>query len=392
MVQENELTKDVNANNNDNQKAEELTTGGAEPEQKSVGKKIKDILYYIFIDGLSGMAIGLFATLIIGTIIDTIGGFIPGFIGNVLKGIGTFAKLLMGAGIGLGMAYKLKKSPLVSICAGVTGTIGAYAVGLLEGNFGITKVGEPLGAFIAAFVTLEVGSLVSNKTKVDIIVTPLVSILSGAIVALLLAYPIKYTMEGIQYIIRVSAEQQPYLMAILVAVIMGICLTLPISSAAIGVALKLGGELGAEVGTIIAGAAVAGCCAHMVGFAVMSFRENKWSGLIAQGIGTSMLQMPNLIKKPILWVPPIIASIIVGPISVALGMTCNTVGAGMGTSGLVGCFGTFTSMFNAGVGIWSIIWRIGLVHIILPAAICLIVSEIFRKFSVIKFGDLKLDL
>ncbi len=351
----------------------------------SFGKAALKVLNYIFIDGLSGMAIGLFATLIIGTIVGQIGSFIPGKVGECIVAIGTFAKMLMGAGIGVGMAYKLKKAPMVSISAGVAGTIGAYASKILDGNTTITGVGEPLGAFIAAFVALEVGSLVSGKTKLDIIVTPLVSILSGAVVGLLLGPPISAFMAFIGNIINKSAAQQPIVMGILVAVLMGIALTLPISSAAIGVALGLEG--------VAAGAAVTGCCCQMIGFAVMSFRENKWGGLVSQGLGTSMLQMPNLVKKPILWLPPVIASAILGPIcAAALGMTCTAVGSGMGTSGLVGCLQTFFAMKDAGVNIGIIIVEILSFQFVLPAAICLGISEFMRYKKWIKFGDLKLDL
>ena len=354
-------------------------------EKKPFGKTVLYILNYIFIDGLSGMAMGLFATLIIGTIISTIGGYIPGDIGKFIVAMGTFAKAMMGAGIGIGMAYKLKKAPMVSISAGVAGMIGAFASNILKGNTTIVGVGEPLGAFVAAFVALEVGSLVSGKTKVDIIVTPLVGILSGATVGLLVGPPISAFMAFIGEVINTSAQQQPVLMGILVAVLMGIVLTLPISSAAIGVSLGLSG--------IAAGAAVTGCCCQMVGFAVMSFRENKWSGIVAQGVGTSMLQMPIIIRRPIVWLPPIIASAILGPISSAvLGMTATKVGAGMGTSGLVGCIDTFTTMTAGGVDAWIVLLEIVGIQIILPALICLGISELMRKLGAIRQGDLKLDL
>lgn len=354
-------------------------------EKKPFGKTVLYILNYIFIDGLSGMAMGLFATLIIGTIISTIGGYIPGDIGKFIVAMGTFAKAMMGAGIGIGMAYKLKKAPMVSISAGVAGMIGAFASNILKGNTTIVGVGEPLGAFVAAFVALEVGSLVSGKTKVDIIVTPLVGILSGATVGLLVGPPISAFMAFIGEVINTSAQQQPVLMGILVAVLMGIALTLPISSAAIGVSLGLSG--------IAAGAAVTGCCCQMVGFAVMSFRENKWSGIVAQGVGTSMLQMPNIIRHPIVWLPPIIASAILGPISSAvLGMTATKVGAGMGTSGLVGCIDTFTTMTAGGIDAWIVLLEIVGIQIILPALICLGISELMRKLGAIRQGDLKLDL
>ena len=356
---------------------------------KTIWKKIRGILSYIFIDGLSGMATGLFATLIIGTIISQIASFIPGPVGYYIGAVGTVTKVAMGFGIGLGVAYKLKKPPLVAISAGVAGMIGAFASKIIAGNMfngsltTLAGVGEPLGAFIAAFVALEMGSLVAGKTKVDIIVTPLVAIASGSLVGLLLGPPISTFMTWLGGIINVCAEQQPVLMGILVAAIMGVCLTLPISSAAIGVSLGLSG--------IAAGAAVVGCCAHMVGYAVMSFRENKWGGLVAQGVGTSMLQMPNLVKHPLCWLPPIVTSAILGPIAAVCSFASSPVGSGMGTAGLVGPIETFMTMYPT-FGIPLTLLLIGLFCIILPAALCLLFSEIMRKLGWIKAGDLKLDL
>ncbi|MBQ9118191.1 MAG: PTS sugar transporter subunit IIC [Clostridia bacterium] len=357
--------------------------------KKAAWQKTKKILSYIFIDGLAGMATGLFATLIIGTIICQIGSFIPGKIGYFIGAVGTLTKLAMGFGIGLGVAYKLKKPPLAAISAGVAGLIGAFASQIIKGTMfagaltTFVSVGEPLGAFIAAFVALETGSLVAGKTKVDIIVTPLVAITCGSIVGLLLGPPISTFMGWLGNIINVSAQQQPVLMGILVAAIMGTCLTLPISSAAIGVSLGLSG--------IAAGAAVVGCCAHMVGFAVMSFRENKWGGLVAQGVGTSMLQMPNLIKHPVCWLPPIVTSAILGPIAAVCGIASSPVGSGMGTAGLVGPIETFMTMYPT-VGVPLTLLFISLFCIVLPAALCLLFSEIMRKIGWIKSGDLKLDL
>jgi len=350
---------------------------------KSFFEKVKKLLAYVFIDGMSGMAIGLFATLIIGTIIENIGKLFDGTFGDYVKITGQFAKFLMGAGIALGMGYKLKKAPLVSISAGVVGMLASF-VSKINVGISFTSVGEPLGAFIAAFVALEVGSLVSGKTKVDVLVTPLVAIFSGALVAFLIGTPIASFMSFLSGLIRTAGEQQPFLMGILVAVLMGVFLTLPISSAAIGVTLGLDG--------IVAGAAVVGCCCQMIGFAVMSFRENKWGGLIAQGLGTSMLQMPNLVKKPILWLPPVIASAILGPIaSCALQMTSSAVGSGMGTAGLVGVIETFTTM-SASQEWWLVLLQIIGMDILAPAVLCLVISEVMRKLGWIKFGDLKLDL
>jgi uncharacterized membrane protein len=258
---------------------------------------------------------------------------------------------------------------------------------MLNNDVSITyaMVGEPLCAFIASFFALEVGSLVSGKTKVDIIVTPLVTVFAGALVSVALGAPVSQLMSWLADIIRVAGEQQPFLMGILVAVLMGVFLTLPISSAAIGIMLQLDG--------IVAGAAVVGCCCQMVGFAVMSFRENKWGGLLAQGLGTSMLQMPNLVKKPLLWTPPVIASAILGPIATcALHITSTPAGSGMGTAGLVGVFETFTSMTAGGMEWWLVLIIILGTCVIAPAIICFAISELYRKLGWIKYGDLKLDL
>lgn len=373
----------------------------AETESKEVQKQkpavwqtVKSVLKYIFIDGLGGMATGLFCTLIIGTIICQIATLIGtgNFFGKQLHNVGSFAKILMGIGIALGMSYKLGKKPLVAISAGVAGMIGAYASQLLKTDSNVfngsittlASVGEPLGAFVAAFVAMEVGSLVVGKTKVDIIVTPLATIFSGAVAGLLVGPPISAFMTFIGEIVNASAQQQPILMGILVAVIMGVALTLPISSAAIGITLKLSGIAG--------GAAMIGCCCQMVGFAVMSFKENKWGGLAAQGLGTSMLQMPNLVKHPVCWLPPVITSAILGPVGVMFGVISSPVGSGMGTAGLVGPIATYSEMTAAGTSPLITLLLIALFSFILPAAICLGISLLFRKYNLIKDGDLKLDL
>ena len=344
---------------------------------------IKKYLNRLFIDGLSGMASGLFATLIIGTIISQIGSMIGGVVGSYLVSIGGFAKTITGAGIGIGVACKLKASPLVTVSAAVAGLVGAFP-NIATESFVMGRPGEPLGAFVAAYIAIELGSLVSGKTKVDIIVTPLVSILTGAAAGFLIGPPVSRFMTWIGSIVNFGVEQQPILCGIIVSVVMGICLTLPISSAAIGVSLQLSG--------LAAGAAVVGCCCNMVGFAIASFRENKWGGLVSQGIGTSMLQMPNIVRKPIIWLPAIVASAILGPVSSALlKMVSTPTGSGMGTAGLVGPFETYTAMIAAGVEPVIVMLEIFLMHFILPAAIAFAVSEAMRKLNWIKRGDMRLD-
>ncbi len=353
--------------------------------------KVKKALNYVFIDGLSGMAMGLFATLIIGTILDQIASFVPGTIGTYLNYTALVAKSLTGAGIGAGMAFKYKVSPLVGVSAGVAGMIGAFASKLIAGTVisdaGMlySGPGDSLSAFIGAFFAIQAGRLISGKTKLDILLTPALSIIVGSAAGLLLGPPISNFTTKIGEIISWGTERQPVLMGIVVSVVMGICLTLPISSAALGIILGLNGIAG--------GAAVVGCCCQMVGFAVQSYRENKIGGLLAQGIGTSMLQMPNILRHPQIWIPPIIASAILGPVSTKiLGMTCYSSGSGMGTSGLVGQFMTYASMTDAGVNSLTVILEMIIMHFIAPAIICIIVSEFMRKKNLIHFGDMKLDL
>lgn len=354
-------------------------------------KKLNGILKEIFIDGLSGMATGLFATLIIGTIIQQVGNLIPGMVGDYLFMMGKVAGVLTGAGIGVGVSQRLKSSPLTTVSAATAGMVGAYAskiiagTMLVDGNMVFAGVGEPLGAFLAAITAVYVGRLVSGRTKVDILVTPFVCIASGATVGLLLGPGISEFMTWLGSIINWGTEQAPFLMGIIVSVLMGIILTLPISSAALGIILGLNG--------IAAGAATVGCCANMIGFAVASFRENKVNGLLAQGLGTSMLQIGNIVKKPIIWMPAIIASAILGPVSTCLlHMTNNPTGSGMGTAGLVGQINTYQTMVAEGVAPGVVLLQIVIMHIVLPAILSLVVSEFMRKKGWIQDGDMKLNV
>lgn len=353
-------------------------------------EKMKKALNHIFIDGLSGMALGLFSTLIVGTIIQQIGSFIPGTAGEMLFVLGKMAAAMTSAGIGVGVAYKFKESPLVTFSAATAGMVGGFASKLLAGTVLVDGAmvfagpGEPLGAFIAALVGIELGHLVSGKTKVDILVTPLVTILTGSLVGLILGPPITAFMTGLGNIINWGTEQQPFLMGIIVSVLMGMILTLPISSAALGIILNLNG--------LAAGAAVIGCCCNMVGFAVASYRENGVGGLIAQGVGTSMLQVPNIVRKPVIWIPAIISSAVVGPIgTVLLNMQCNATGSGMGSAGFVGQIMTWQTMIQYDSPVMVLV-KILLLQFILPAAVTLAVSEFMRKKSWIKTGDMALDL
>ncbi len=346
---------------------------------------MKKFLNRLFIDGLSGMALGLFSTLIIGTIITQIGNLLPaGAVANYIIAIGGFAKTLTGAGIGVGVACKLKASPLVSVSAAVAGFIGAFPkIGLTAFSFGAP--GEPLGAFIAAYVAIELGMLVSGKTKVDIIVTPFISIITGAMAGLFMGPYIAFAMKWLGNIVNYNVEAHPIIGGIIVSVVMGILLTLPISSAAIGIAMNLSG--------LAAGVATIGCCCNMVGFAVASYRENKFGGLIAQGLGTSMLQMPNIVRHPQIWIPAIVSSAVLGPVSSAvLKMVSTPVGSGMGSAGLVGQFAAYEAMTAAGVDPIIALLEIIVMHFILPAVVTLAVCEALRKANIIKNGYMKLGI
>jgi uncharacterized membrane protein len=328
-------------------------------------KNIEISLKRYGVEAMGAMALGLFASLIIGLILRELGTRTGvEFIANM----GVKAMAAMGCAIGVAVAHGLKAPPLVLFASAATGLVG-------------NELGGPAGCFVAALIGTEFGKLVSKETKLDIIVTPVVTIFMGMGTALLVGPAIKWLMEALGQLIMWATDSTPILMGAVVSVVMGMVLTAPISSAALSIMLGLEG--------LAAGAACAGCAANMVGFAVSSFRENKISGLVSQGLGTSMLQMPNIIKNPRIWIPPIIASAITGPISAAVFKMENIKeGAGMGTSGLVGQFGMLTAMgYSAPVFI-----QILLVHFLLPAGISLLVSEFMRKKNWIKPGDMKLDI
>ncbi len=332
------------------------------------------------IDALGAMAQGLFASLLIGTILKTLGQQLGV---AILVDIGTFAQAVTGPAMAVSIGYALKCPPLV--------LFSLIAVGGAANQLG--GAGGPLAVFVVTIFAAEFGKLVSKETKVDIIVTPSVTICVGVLLSMWWAPSIGAAASAVGNAIKWATELQPFFMGILVSVIVGIALTLPISSAAICAALGLTGLAG--------GAAVAGCCAQMVGFAVMSFKENKWSGLLAQGIGTSMLQIGNIVKNPMIWIPPTLASAVTGPIATCIfrmKMNGDAVASGMGTCGLVGQIGVYTGWINditAGtkVGITSMDW-LGLVLVcfILPAVLTLVFAYPMRKKNLIKENDLKLDL
>lgn len=347
----------------------------------------------VLVEGLTGMAHGLFATLIVGTILVQAASLLPSSLGAAVVVLGRVAQWVTGAGIGLGTAYRLKASTFTLISAAVVGQVGAHAAALLSGSALLTTdagatalvlrgPGEPLGAFLAAYAAVEVGRLVSGRTPVDILVTPVATILAGGGVGLLLGPPISQAMAALGAVVNWGTERQPLLMGVVVAVVMGMVLTLPVSSAALGIILGLSG--------VAAGAATVGCTTQMVGFAVASFRENRWSGLVAQGLGTSMLQVPNIVRHPLIWVPPTLASALLGPVAtVVVGMESNSIGSGMGSAGLVGQIMTWQTMAPTTPPGQLLALVLGL-QVVAPAALTLAISELMRRRGWIRPGDMAL--
>lgn len=360
--------------------------------------KRKDIVFSAkryFIDAMGAMAQGLFCTLLVGTILNTIGQqfhieFLNAVIVTIGKGdgavhytIGGLCSAMVGPGMAVAIAGALKAPPLV--------LFSLIPVGFATNYMG--DAGGPLAVLFVAIVAAELGKAVSKETKIDILVTPIVTVLVGVGFAALIAAPVGTAASAVGQAIMWATELQPFFMGIIVSVVIGVALTLPISSAAICAALGLTGLAG--------GAAVAGCCAQMVGFAVMSFRENRWGGLAAQGLGTSMLQMGNIVRNLRIWIPPTLAAAITGPVATCLfrlEMNGAPVSSGMGTCGLVGQIGVYTGWVNdvasgAKAAVTGMDW-LGLVLIsfVLPAVLTWLIAIPLRKWGWIKDGDLKLDL
>ena len=345
-------------------------------KRKNIELSVKRYL----IDALGAMAQGLFASLLIGTIISTLGTQL-GI--EILVTVGTYAKAAVGPAMAVAIGYALQASPLV--------LFSLAAVGAAANELG--GAGGPLAVLVVTIFAAEFGKAVSKETKIDIIVTPFVTVFVGVCLSIWWAPGIGTPASAVGNAIMWATELQPFFMGIIVSVVVGIALTLPISSAAICAALGLTGLAG--------GAALAGCCAQMVGFAVLSFRENKWGGLFAQGIGTSMLQMGNIVKNPRIWLPAILTSAITGPIATCvfrLQMNGAAVSAGMGTCGLVGQIGVYTGWIadiDAGTkaAITAMDWvGLILVSFILPGLLCFLFGKLFRRIGWIKEGDLTLDL
>ena len=378
-----------------------------------VKETFKKYLKRYFIDAMGSMALGLFASLLIGTIIGTVAGYVAKvdsliWLADAMNMIANAAKAATGMAIGVAIAYKLGADPLVIFSSAAVGylsnAMGAiiyensivYWGAMAKGEYGTFYAAGPAGAFFAVIIAAEVGMLVSKKTKVDILVTPIVTLTAGFIGSIIFCPAISYVMYYLGIFITNATYWSPILMGIVLSVVMGIILTLPISSAAIcamifsPTAQAIAVDMGKEEAFLLAGGAcVAGCCAQMVGFAVASFRENKWGGIVSQGLGTSMLQMGNIVKKPVIWVAPTLAAAITGPISTSVfKLKCSGVSAGMGTCGMVGPIGVITSTE------WTPMTWVGLVLVcvILPAILTFAFNELFRKLGWIKTGDMQLDL
>ena len=364
-----------------------------------------------FIDAFTGMAQGLFVTLIAGTIVKTIGTLIgDNAVGRLFTTLGQIASILMGAGIGAGIASHLKASKLVIFASMVAGFVGAFsdkfigsaanftpgAITDISALLGAGSPGNPIGAYVTALAATEIGSLVSGKTKLDILLVPLTCLLT-ALAFSYVAYPFIWLINMLGKGIAIATDFTPFFMGIVIAVIMGILLTMPTSSAAIWVAVAnpilTDATLSAathDAMLIAGGAAVVGCACQMVGFAVMSFKENGWSGIISQGLGTSMLQIPNIMKNPRIFIPPIVASAVCGPIATCLfKLRCGASGGGMGTCGFVGIIDSFDMSVSSGAMEWWVFLLCVLtLFIILPAVISWGLGQLLRKVGWIKENDL----
>lgn len=379
------------------------------PTQTSSQKENRALAYLkalpkrFFITAFSGMAQGLFVTLIAGTILAIIAEKIIGlgnYFGDTLFYIANLAKSLMGAGIGVGIAHALGKKKLLVFSAAVAGMVGAFADSLLFGSFmnelfpkvvspflsiTLKAPGNPIGAYVVTMLVVEIVELYAGKTKLDIILIPLGVLLLG-FVGIFVAAPFIWLVNQLGDFLAVATNFAPVPMGIIIAVVMGVLLTMPTSSAAIWIAVASSVSAGNEQAIMIAGgAATVGCACHMVGFAVASYRENGVSGLISQGLGTSMLQIPNIMKKPVLMMPMIISSAICGALAPVFGLKCSAAGGGMGTSGLVGVIELLANTSGA-LGIIGIF----LLMFVLPIILNIVISEFMRKKNWIKFGDLKL--
>lgn len=351
---------------------------------------LKKYLHHLFVDGINGMAIGLFATYVLGTIFQQIGLYTVGLISSFLYSVGELLCSLTCAGIGISIAHKFDEDIWVSLSAAGCGMVGGYASQIIDGtilsghSLFLSGPGEPFGAFIAAYIGIEIGHILAGKTKLDFLITPVLTISTGAAAGLLLSPHISTFTTWLGNLISWGTSQNPFFMGIIVSVFMGMASTLPIHAVTLASSLHLTG--------LAAGAAAVGCCCNMIGFAVASYHENKISGLLSQGLGSSTLQLANILRKPIIGLPVLLSSAILGPVStVLMKMTNSTTAAGLGSLG-----------FNCSISAWQtmsqtqdpaiVIIKIFFMHFLLPGLFTMFFSEWMRKQKWIKFGDMKIDL
>lgn len=352
---------------------------------------MKNYFKRFFVDGMVGLSIGLFTTVVAGTILETVGLIMGGQVGQYIAMAASLVKLLVGIGIGVGVATKLNASSSVIVCCAITGYIGAYAYDIINGThfvngiININEAGDPLAAYVAAYVTVELGDLIANKTKLNYMITPILAITVGCAVSFYIAQPLNDVTKAYGDMINWATKQNDFVMSIVVSVLMGLAMTLPISSIAIALALNMSGP--------VAAAATIGCCVNMIGFATASFRDNKIEGFLLQGLGTSTIQFPNIIKNPLICVPVLLTSAVLGPIGVCLfKMTSEASAAGMGSCGFVSQIMTYQAMVNDGVSRNMVMIEIMLLQLLLPAVLTFVISEFMRKKGFIKEDDMKISI
>lgn len=334
---------------------------------------MRRLLDRFFIEGFHGMAYGIFSTLIIGTILQQIGGLFSGSLSNTLIHLGSLAVSFTGAGIGIGIACQLQENPLIALCAGIAGMAG-----------GASGPGQFLGAFLAAFAAIESSRLISGRTSFDLLLSPLTGILCGGFVGLWISTPLNQLMEKVGSWISWGTQQEPFLMGIIVSVFMGIAIILPINTVALGAMLNLSG--------LAAGAATIGCCCSMIGLAAASYKENGFSGFLTIGAGTPILLLPKILRNPFILLPPLISGAVLGPVSVLIGKMQNTAaGSGLGTMGLSGQITTWEVMIS-GETPEMVFIKILLLHFLLPAILTLFIANGMRKLNLIKPQDMNLNI
>lgn len=352
---------------------------------------MKKLVNRFFIEGTSGMACGLFVTLVLGTVLQQTAGLLDGDIAALLSSLGRLSTALTGAGIGVGIASRLGESSLAAICAAIAGTVGAFAEGFrtmgtltTNGDLPLYGQAEPLGAFLAAFAAIELVRLIEGRTKADLLLAPIAGILGGSLIGLWIHAPLRHLLHYLERIMHWAAQQSPFLMSIAVSVLMCIFVTLPLNPIALALSFSLTG--------LSAGAAAIGCCCSMVGFAVAGYRENGVGGLCALGLGTPLLEFHKILQKPLILVPSILSSAILGPVGTMVAkMSTTAIGAGAGSMGLLGQIATFQTM-SAQEEPAMVITKIVLLHFVLPALLTLGLAQGMRKLHLIKDGDMRLEL